>query len=442
MKLTPRKRALLYNLLLLIPSLILFALIPLVYWAIPSSFIASLIMVGLAIADMIWLFPRYRYMLFDRLFLPMQRTGQAKEFLQSLQYAGFEGGRNGYWILAAFDMGDYQFAVNACTYQLEHPGRHRPNKYFLLHILAEVYLRENDTEKLTAVCDAYDRLLAKEPKPWKAVDYKTVFARYRAYLDKDEAQLQKIIEKHPSHTKAGKSATAFLLGCFARDAQGDGERATALFKEVMQTTPDNMLARHADHAIACIARNVPYTNNQEPILPDEQFVPRAAFRTRAIPAVRVVLLTLAAVLAISVTNPLVAARDYKQIMEEIDEAAKRNHVKAQALTYVETELAKDEYFCLCLYEQNGTLYVGEPFVYANTPDVMYLNPVTSLPASSIENADELTQPIVIICQIFRNVYAKLQIYRNIEDVPNAVDYHSFEWNGQTYYFVLLEVKKL
>ena len=169
MKLTPKKRALLYNLLLLIPSIVLFALIPLVYWAMPFPFTASLILAGLAIADMIWLFPRYRYVLFDRLFLPLQRAGKAQEFLQSLRYAGFEGGRNGYWILAAFDVGDYQFAVDACTYQLKHPRRHQASKYFLLHILAEVYLRENDAEKLASVCDAFDRFLSKDPKPCMAV---------------------------------------------------------------------------------------------------------------------------------------------------------------------------------------------------------------------------------------------------------------------------------
>ena len=438
MKLSARMRAFMAYALLILPDVLLLALIPILWVFIFRLWLSCLLFVAALVAYAVFIRPGYRLMLFDRLVLSAYRDGNLAQYRKTLHYLHMDHAGNDYWISACYDAGEYQFVIDACTWRIRN-AHHKAAKYKYLPFLAGVYMHMGDNQKLSAVCDTYDAWIAAERNPKKYTQLAKVFARYRAYLCKDEQALMQLTAC--SGTSVGLHAQDLILQArFAWDVKQDAEGARALFEQILATAKAQALHEHAQYALDCIARGTPYAASLPELVPDPYFRPKRVRRIAPSILAHVLPLLLVGILAIGSVFPLREWNQQRILIRDISSAVKRIDVRAEPLSVL-LVYDQDGYFVteLCIYELNGMVVIGETFIYEDYPDYIYVEPVTEL---SVEHIKDTSRPLhyLVMSSVLYRIFMTGHVWRDKSEIPaDAYCYQKFKLDGQTYYFGITEI---
>ncbi len=376
MKTRSALRAIAYHSLLLLPNLLLILCILLTYLLVHRVWIACTVFALMAAAYHVFLYRRYKQLLFNLILLRPSRAGLAEEYRLALRYAGYDA-RSSYWLSVSYDVGDYQSVVDICTYYLRHPRRRQPPKYFYLKFLADVYKNLGDRDKLAKVCDAYDEMLAGESFPEKFRYFAPAFEAYRTYLNTEEQA-----EPNPA-------------------------------EQPLEVT--------------------------EELLPQEHYKPKRTLFGLATIANSVLLYLIVLGLVVTSAPSLLQAQYYRRMARICEPAVKQTHFDAEYLTYLPIYTEHEYLADLCLYELNGEVWIGELYVRGNHSDVPLISPATSVSISRLEDGSS-SPVYLSFPGFVNDIEIYCVIYKSQSQIPEEFNvYEEFEVNGHTYYFVITQI---
>lgn len=375
----------------------------------------------------------------NNILLGMYRKGELDLFRQIVRKCGASN-RYAPFILGECAAGEHQAMIDLCSKMLSQRQWNRRLRYLWLSGLADCYFELGDCEKLLLVCDAFDRLSAKEKSTRRIANVAKVYERYRAFAQKDEAKCREFLAQGPeSDSPIHIYESAFYAARVSWHVLGDLEAAKGYYAQAASWNEAYSFVRTAKLELEAIERGECYTDMMPEVLPDPEYVlrpQREYVRTNL--SVMIIYFFAMALVIVSVVT-LSPGIIHRRNNRELTQLLQKDFVSVQQLdrfnVLVDGKNVETMYVCL----MDDHVVIGSAFLVQD--ELCYQNQYL-LPAAMLQKANKTVGPI---CH--QSITGKYEItsafYVSADDLPEQPYYvTTIEINNQTYYYAVTEVKQL
>lgn len=371
----------------------------------------------------------------SNILLGMYRKGELALFEQIVRQCCADP-RYAPYILSKYATGEYQTVINICAQKLSQRQWNRRLRYIWLSGLADCYFELGDEQKLLLVCDAYDRLAAKENAPRRLAELSKEFDRYRAYAQKDEEKCREILAQGlKTDAPVNIYESAFFAARVSQYVLGDIETARAYYAKAASWNEAYSFVRVAKLELEAMERGECYVDIMPEVLPDPNFVPKAG-REYVCNNVGI-LITYFVVIVIFVLTTICLAPKMMdwQKERELERLLEQKYLDVQDLdcfnVFVNGEIAETMFICRVddyVLVGNARRGDNETFVYENR----YMIPISDLQNPNMR-LDPIDHPSGLGYHQITSAF-----FRSRSEIPVTAYYVTrLEISGQTFYFAVL-----
>ena len=368
--------------------------------------------------------------------LGMYRKGELALFRQ-LVCKSCASPRSAPYILGECAAGEHQAVINVCTKMLSQRKWNRRLRYLWLSGLSDCYFELGDDQKLLLVCEAFDRLAEKENDARRIAGLADVFARYRAYAQRDEAKCREILAQAPkTEYSINIYESAFFAARVSQHVLGDDEAARAYYAKAASWNEEYSFVRTAKLELEAMERGECYTDALPEVLPDPDYIPRAGREYMRTNLGVLVVYTVAMLLVIVTTVILAPGILERRYERELQQLLQQDYISVQELdrfnVHVGGELIETMFVC----HMDETLVIGS--AYTRNGQLVYQNQ-RIIPVNALQNASKPIGPIEHRSILGTHAVTTM-IYLNAEDLPKQTYYvATVTIDGKTYYIAVTEV---
>ncbi len=375
----------------------------------------------------------------NNMLLGMYRKGELALFRQIVRKCGASN-RYGLFIAGECAAGEHQAMIDLCSKMLSQRKWNRRLRYLWLAGLADCYFELGDCEKLLLVCDAFDRVAAKEKDRRRTAALRDIYDRYRAYAQKDRERCREILAQPPkTDFPVDIYERAFYAARVFDHVLDNPEAARMQYQKAASWNEDYSFVRTAKLELEAMERGERYTDTVLEVLPDPAYVLRPQKEYMRTNLSVLVLYTLAMIL-ICVTAVTLAPRIVERRYErELEQRIKQDYLSVQQLDrfnlHVDGELVETMFVC----HMDDCLVIGS--AYTQNGQLVYQNH-RAIPVTALQNESKPIGPIEH--ESVSGVHLiTTAVYLRSEDLPEQVYYAAtVTIDGQTYYIAVTEITEI
>ncbi len=375
----------------------------------------------------------------NNILLGMYRKGELALFRQIVRKCSASN-RYGPFIVGECAAGEHQAMIDLCTAMLSQRRWNRRLRYLWLAALADCYFELGDCEKLLLVCDAFDRIVAKEKNPQHVAALGEEFGRYRAYAQKDRDKCREILTQPPkTDFPVNVYERAFYAARVLDHVLDNPEAARVQYQKAASWNEDYSFVRTAKLELEAMERGECYTDTLPEVLPDPKYVPRPPKESMRNNLSVLVIYTLV-MLLIMVTAITLAPRILDRRYErELEQHIKQDYLSVQQLDrfnlHADGELIETMFVC----QMDDCLVIGS--TYWQDGQLVYRNHRV-IPVSALQNASKPIGPIEHESVMGTHLITTV-VYLHSGDLPAQTYYAAtVTIDGQTYYIAVTEITEI
>lgn len=381
------------------------------------------------------------------------KQGEPALTLAAMDAIGMKHPDHSYRLQCMLALDQCQEVVNVCVAGLKkHKGkkgkRARYRRYFYLHMLAAVYHRLGDDQKLTQICQVWEDWIALET-PMDAENLKrrfSIFDYCQKYLNRD-AKGCLVYARVPAGQESldARMGELMMLARIKHMIEGDWEGAKDLYARVAEQMPSD----HSRHKAACrelenIANGRPYGFGLPDILPDADYKIVMPVSVRVRTAVGISLVTLCGIAMLASMLDWSAFKDNRLGKGEyasVEQCIERNESEIDVLKVFPVQADGKDAGLTFIGTRGSDVVVGS-FEYANALHLQYVC-CWETPISQKQLMGVYPQFYLIYTKNITDEYVIVgQFFNDPTEIPEGTEPVSFELKGKTYYYVVSAVMDL
>lgn len=175
--------------------------------------------------------------------------------------------------------GEYQKLINICVARIKELRKKKSKKkrrvsYLYMFLLARVYFRLADYQKLAQICETFRTWLQNDDYATQRqlTPYQSVLETYELYMQGDaQGVLAHVDERDAEANPMVRCGNLIIRARVAAELQNDTEAAAAMYAEVVRLAPMQVQREFAQKALENIQQGLPYGHGNPEVLPDDSY---------------------------------------------------------------------------------------------------------------------------------------------------------------------------
>lgn len=340
-------------------------------------------------------------------------------------------------LMASYEIGNYQEAINFCNQALSNHKTSRKNKYLLWHYLAMIYFDIGDDEKLKEICDEIQRNLKFEKNPDKIIAKYHRIKFHTNYLDQNYDDCQ-YTSKKSSKRNMPKVSQTYRTARIAL-AKGEKDEARHLFEDVINKAPKLNLAILASRGIEAIDRGINYRDTFESLNLNPDYIPSAPKKNQKV--IYILTYLCVCIVVFVATYFTIQAKDNHDLAkynEELQMLVAEDYTDVEILNTFEIEKDGQIINTMFFAQTKDKLILGTTFIYQNESGY-YID--QEIPLGDLESNEDPFSHLEFATLISGH-YVDGYLYKNKENITQGYS-QIFEIivNGEKIYFVVTEISE-